>query len=260
MTDMNPESPFNQPGQPTEQPQASYQPLPTPTPVPQPAYTPLPPANLPPISRKPSKKWTIIAIVAIITTVIVAGLAAWALVNYFDQKNNVDSKVTTAVADAVKTQQDADAANFEEKEKQPNRQFAGPDDYGRLAFDYPKTWSVYVENDASKGGDYEAYFNPVSVPSVSATQQYALRVLIQDKDYDKVVDSYQSLVKNKALTASSVTADEQNGTRLDGSFTKNIKGSAVIFKIRDKTVIVQTDAETFKPDFEALIKTITFNK
>ena len=55
-------------------------------------------------------------------------------------------------------------------------------------------------------------------------------------------------------------ADEQNGTRLDGSFTEDIRGSAVIFKIRDKTVTLRSDAETFRADFDALIKTITFNK
>lgn len=53
---------------------------------------------------------------------------------------------------------------------------------------------------------------------------------------------------------------DQNGTRLDGSFTEDIRGFAVIFKIRDKTVTIRSDAETFKGDFNALIQTITFNK
>jgi len=260
---MNPESPFTpfgggQGGQSGQQP--NFQPIQTPSPAPQPAYAPLPPAPLPPMVRTSSRKWTIIAIVAIITTLIAAGLAVWALINYFDQKNDVDSKITSAVATAVKEQQDTDAANFEEKEKQPNRTYAGPDDYGRLSFDYPKTWSIYVAKDAAKGGDYQAYFNPVSVPPIANDQRYALRVTIQEKDYDTVISSYQNLVKNNSLTASSIKADEQTGTRFDGNLTKDIKGSAVVFKIRDKTVTLQTDAETFKPDFDALIQTITFNK
>ena len=256
MTDMNPESPYSQPGGPAQQ----YQPVGTPQPAPQPVYAPIPPASMPPIRNKSSKKWVILTIVFILTTLIAAGAGTWALINYFDQKDNTDSKVTSAVASAVKQQQDSDAANFAQKEKEPNRQFAGPDDYGRLAFDYPKTWSVYVAKDATDGGDYQAYFNPVSVPPVSASQLYALRVLIQEKDYDQVISGYQTLVKNGSLTSSSVTLDGQTGTRLDGNFTKNLKGSAVIVKIRDKTVTVQTDAETFKPDFDALVKTITFNK
>lgn len=198
--------------------------------------------------------------VFIFTTLSSGGVAVWAFINYLDQKDNVDSKVSVAVAEAVKKTEDAAAAEFLEKEKQPNRQFVGPDDYGRLSFDYPKTWSVYEAKDAGTGGTYEAYFNPGVVPMIVSDQQYALHVTIEEKDYDKVVDSYKSLVSKGDLVSSSVKADDQNGTRLDGSFTKDIRGFAVIFKIRDKTVTIRSDAQTFKDDFEALIKTITFNK
>ncbi|HWT39656.1 MAG TPA: hypothetical protein VN081_00005, partial [Dongiaceae bacterium] len=241
-------------------------PLPQPSPVPMPqagGYTPLPPASASPLARKPSKLWLILTFVFIFTTLCGGGASAWALINYFDQKDNVDSKVSTAVASAVKTQADKDAADFLQKEKEPNRQFVGPDDYGRLSFDYPKTWSVYIAQDIKSNGDtYQAFFNPVEVPPVnsSSTQQYALRVTIQSQDYDKVVATYQSLVTKGSLTSSSVQADGQNGTRLDGAFSQNIHGSAVIFKIRDKTVTVQTDAQAFSDDFNALVKTITFNK
>jgi hypothetical protein len=197
-----------------------------------------------------------------VLTVGFAALAVWAYVNYNDQKTNVDGKVTSAVAVAKKAQADSDAASFEAADKLPNRTFVGPDDYGRLTFSYPKTWSLYVDKDISSGGTtYAAYLNPGSVPSVSsqATQQYALRVTIESMDYDKVVATYEALVKTGALKSSAVTVNGNNGTRIDGNFTKDIRGSAVIFKIRDKTVTLRTDADTFKPDFEALIKTIKFN-
>ena len=198
--------------------------------------------------------------VLIALTLAAAGVAIWAYMNYLDQKNNVDSKISSAVAVAVKETKDADAAEFLEKEKQPNRQFVGPDDYGRLSFDYPKTWSVYEAKSVTAGGTYEAYFNPGVVPMIDNKQQDALHVTIEEKDYDKVVDSYKQPVSKGELKSSSVKFAEQNGTRLDGSFTKDIRGQAVIFKIRDKTVTVRSDAETFKEDFEALIKTIEFNK
>lgn len=207
-----------------------------------------------------ANSWMIVGVVFIITTVAALGVMVWALINYLDQKNNVDTKVETAVTTARKEQADADEAKFNERDKEPNREFVGPEDYGRLTFDYPKTWSVYVEKDASTGKTYQAYLNPVAVPPVSSTQQYALRVVIETKDYDQVIDSYQSLVKKGDLKSSAVKADSQDGTRLDGSFSKDIRGSAVIFKIRDKTVTIRTDADTFKADFDKLISTITFNK
>lgn len=203
---------------------------------------------------------SLIAIISLIILVLGAGSAAiWAYINYTEQKTDVDGKVSLAVADARRDQSEADFVKYQEELKQPNTLFAGPDDYGRLTFSYPKTWSVYVAKDVSKGGSYEAYLNPVTVPPVSSSQQFAARVLIEEKDYDQVLKSYDSLVKKGDLRSSVSVANGNNGTRFDGNFSKDIRGAAVIFKIRDKTVTVRTDADTFKPDFENIIKTINFN-
>jgi len=204
---------------------------------------------------------SLIAIIALVVLVLASGSAAiWAYVNYNEQKTNVDGKIDLAVAEGKKAQADADEVKFAEREKEPNRQFVGPDDYGRVTFDYPKTWSVYEAKDIRQGGDYEAYLNPITVPPVSETQQYSLRVRIEQRDYDQVVKTYQELVKKGSLRSSATSANGNNGTRLDGNFTKDIRGSAVIYKIRDKTVTLRTDADTFKPDFENIIKTLNFNQ
>lgn len=204
---------------------------------------------------------SLIAIIGLVILVLAAGSAAiWGYLNYTEQKTNVDGKINLAVAVAKKAQSDADETKFAEREKEPNRAFVGPDDYGRVTFMYPKTWSVYVAKDVNiNSGDYEAYLNPVTVPPVSTIQQFSLRVTIQTKDYDQVLQTYQPLVKKGDLRSSATSANGNNGTRLDGNFTKDIRGAAVIYKIRDKTLTVQTDADTFLPDFEAIIKTINFN-
>ncbi|MEI7539207.1 MAG: hypothetical protein WCJ36_00340 [Candidatus Saccharibacteria bacterium] len=207
-----------------------------------------------------SNSWMVATISLIVAVAILAGLAVWSFVNYNDQKNNVDIKVSSAVASAKKTQADSDETKFAQREKEPNRQFVGPDDYGRVTFDYPKTWSVYINKDASDGDTYEAYLNPITVPPVSSTQQFALRVTIEQRDYDTAITSYDSLVKKGELKSSSVTVGGVVGTRLDGKFSDDIRGSAVIFKIRDKTLTIRTDADTFKADFDTIITTIKFNQ
>lgn len=194
-----------------------------------------------------------------IAVVGLGALSIWAYMNYNEQKTNVDGKIALAEATAKKEQADEDEAKFLEREKEPNRQFAGPDDYGRLTFDYPKTWSVHVARDVSKGGSYQAFLNPVTVPPVSEKQQFALRVTIDEKDYDAVLKSYQPRVNTGKLKTSAVSANGHDGTRLEGEFSENIRGTAVLYKIRDKTVTIRTDADTFKPDFEKLITTINFN-
>ena len=204
--------------------------------------------------------WLVATIGLTVLSLGAIAAAAWGMYNYTEQKTNVDGKVNLAVITAKKDQADSDEAKFAEREKEPNRQFVGPDDYGRLTFNYPKTWSAYINKDAKQGGTYEAYLNPVSVPPVSASQQYALRVTIEAKNYEAVIASYEPLVKKGDLRSSAVSVDGNRGTRIDGSFSKDIRGSAVIYKIRDKTITLRSDADTFKTDFNALIATIKFNQ
>jgi len=206
---------------------------------------------------------SMIAIIGLAVLVLAAGSAAiWAYVNYDQQKTDVDNKIALAVAQAKNDKANEDEAKFAEREKEPNRQFVGPDNLGRLVFNYPKTWSAFVASDGSgsSGTTYNAYLNPITVPPLGEKQQFALRVTIEQKDYAQVVQSYQEKVKNGDLHSSATTSNGHNGTRLDGQFTPDIRGAAVIYQIRDKTVTFRTDADTFKPDFENLIKTIDFNQ
>ncbi len=190
--------------------------------------------------------------------VIFGGLAIWSYMQYTEQKTDVDGKIKVAVLDAEKKQSDEDEKKFAEREKEPNKDFIGPDDYGRLSFKYPKTWSLHEATDITRGGDYEAYLSPGKVPPITPNQQFALRVTIENKDYDRVVGQYDSLVKKGDLRSSSTVSQGNTGTRLDGNFNKDIRGAAVIYKIRDKTATIRTDADTFKPDFEKVIQSISF--
>jgi hypothetical protein len=204
---------------------------------------------------------SLITIILLGILFLAAGSAAiWAYANYTEQKTNVDGKVELAVAEARKDQAEIEAEKFAEREKEPNRQFVGPDDYGRLTFDYPKTWSVYVAKDVAEGGAYLAYLNPVTVPPVSDKQQFALRVSIEQTDYDEVVKTYDARIKKGDLRSTGFSANGHNGIRFDGNFSKDIRGAVVLLKLRDKTVTIRTDADTFKPDFENIITTINFNQ
>lgn len=203
-----------------------------------------------------------VAIVGLALLVLILGaLSIWAIVSYNEQKTDVEGRVAVAVAEAKNAQATEDEKKYLEREKEPLEKFVGPEDYGRLTFSYPKTWSGYIDKDAANGGEYKVYFHPEVVPPVgnSETQQFALRVTIEQRDYDQVVQSYDGLVKKGDLKQSSTSSQGNNGTRLEGNFSKNIRGAAVIYKSRDKTITLRTDAFTFKPDFDKLVQTIEFN-
>lgn len=208
---------------------------------------------------KPKRTALVLAIVFGLMALALGGACVWLTINYLDQKDNVDQKVDTAVAQAVKVREDELEANFAEREKEPFLSFVGPEDLGRLTFRYPKTWSTYVAKD---GVPFEAYFHPKQVQPATSTTRYALRVLIEGRDYEVVLKKYDSAIKKGNLTAATLTVGGDTvATRLDGAFSKTITGSAVVFKLRDKTVTLRTDAdESFRSDFDKLIQTIDFNK
>ena len=187
------------------------------------------------------------------------GAFIWAYTSYVDQRNNVDSKISVAVDAAKKAQVTEDEVKLVEALKEPYQQLVGPDDLGRVTLSYPKTWSVYIAK-AGGTGSYEAYLHPGSVPTVSVSQAYAARVVINEQAYETVIGSYAALVKKGDLKSSPITVGNFSGIRLDGKFTASRTGSAVIFKIRDKTLIVATDIAEYQADFNNIIvKSLNLN-
>lgn len=197
------------------------------------------------------------SIVLALLSAALAGVSVWSYTQYLDQKNNTDAKIETAVTAAEKTQAESLEKNFVEREKQPYKQFSGPSDLGNVRFDYPKTWSVYV---APGDGDYQAYLNPNVVPAVTNTQPYAARVVIENESYESSLKRYEGTVKKGDLKSTPITINGFTGVRFDGSFSKEREGSAVVFKVRDKTLTIATDASAFRADFDGVIlKSLDFN-
>ena len=118
---------------------------------------------------------------------------------------------------------------------------------------------MYESEQLSNGSDYKAYFSPGVIPVITSDTQYALRVFIEQKNYDDVVNRYQDLVQSGKLKSSTTNANGQQGTRLDGSFSNYIKGSAVIYRCRQQTITIATDASAWQDDFENIIKTLQYN-
>lgn len=208
----------------------------------------------------------IIAIVTLsVLVAIIGGFAGWVYMQYMDQKTNVDSKVSAAATDAAKKQEDADNTKFTEEQKKPYMTFSGPTDYGHLTFDYPKTWSAYQATDIRQGGGvtFYAYLHPVFVPPTTPTdQKFALRIVIEQKTYDTVLAGYDKQLKKGDLQSSAWTDNDHGltGTMLTGNFTTDIRGTAVLIKMRDRTLTVRTDADIFNDDYKVVLKSLNFNQ
>ncbi len=201
-------------------------------------------------------------VISILTALTFVGLFIWMTIRYNEVSEDVEGQISEAVATAKYEQAVKLEEEFAIREQDPYRVFTGPVDYGQVSFRYPKTWSVYVEADAAKGGDFKAYFNPIQVDTVSNNTINALRLIIRDKAFDEVAQEYQRYIDRsdynlsvESITVSGVAANLYTGTIPNSE----LSGYIVIFKVRDKTVIFQTDSVVFKSDFDKILSTVTFN-
>ncbi|MBQ9180746.1 hypothetical protein IJ135_01465 [Candidatus Saccharibacteria bacterium] len=216
----------------------------------------------------PNKKdvGNIIKIVAIVVLSLISvtfiGLFIWMSMQYNDASTDLAAQIKTATDAAVDANTMELEAEFAEREKDPYRDFAGPVDYGQLSFKYPKTWSLYIAADAAFGGDYYAYFNPIEVNAVSNTTINALRVMIFDRSFEAVAAEYQTYLtrENSNLVMDTVSVGGALANRYIGTIPNTeLSGIIVIFKIRDKTAMLRTDAMIFEGDFNKVLETVTFN-
>jgi hypothetical protein len=222
-------------------------------------------APVAPVEKKDHSTVVFVIIIVFLAILMVTffGLFIWKLMDYNEISTDVNGQIEVAVAAAKDEQATKDEQEFLEREKYPFQYFSGPADYGQLTFQYPKTWSVYIASDASKGGDFKAYLNPVQVDEVSDKTINALRVSILTKDFESTAASYQNYVNNKEANlrmesitlTSGVAANKYIGT-IPGT---ELNGIVVIFKIRDKTAVLQTDSAFFETDFNKLLETVQFN-
>jgi hypothetical protein len=77
-----------------------------------------------------------------------AGFGGWAFMGRQDYKDNSDQKSATAVEAAKKSQAAELQKKFDEDYKNPNKTYQGPVSFGSVKFNYPKTWSAYVDENS----------------------------------------------------------------------------------------------------------------
>lgn len=231
---------------------------------------PMVPQNLPgqqtAVAFPEKKNSTLIETIILVVVCIIAAVAiVFAVINfmqYNELKNNADSEKEIAVAEAKKDQQEIDNLKFEDQLKLPNNPFTGPSDYGSLSFEYPKTWSVYVESDGLNNSDFVSYFAPSQInPVGSEDSRYALRFYILNRQFNDVVKDYEKLASDNGLSQSTFNGDNNriSGIRYEGSISDEIDGVVIVTKVNDKTAIFQTDAKVYMDDFNKLISSLRRN-
>jgi hypothetical protein len=209
--------------------------------------------------------WTAGLILLLIAAI---GFGGWAFTRMQDYKTNSDQKTAVAVSQAKTAQAKELQAKFEEQSKSPYKSFNGSPTYGSITFNYPKTWSAYVDN-SNTSIPIDGYFHPGEVPGTESKTAYALRAELLSQDYAQVLQSYSSPITGGKITARAYVpprmqgvANVVPGTYLTGQINdqdQTQSGSMVIMKVRDKTLKISTESQSYATDFNnVVLSSLTF--
>ncbi len=187
--------------------------------------------------------------------VVTMVFGVWAFASRQDYKDNVDAKIDEATLLAVKQAETAKDAEFVEKEKLPTRNYRGPETYGSVSLDYPKTWSIYAE-EASSGTVLDLYAFPAIVPGIKSKQSYGLRLEITSNSYDSEIKRIQSSVERGEATSVAFRPEKVPsvlGIKVNGQISNDKTGSMVILPLRDRTIKIYTELPQFTGDFNNIV-------
>jgi hypothetical protein len=204
----------------------------------------------------------LMTIVLVLLLIGALAFGGWAFKNMQDYKNNSDKKAAVAVEAAKKVQTTQLQAQFDEQSKSPNKTFHGSPTYGSISFNYPKTWSGYIDS-SNSSEPINAYFNPDIVPGVQSKTAYALRLELVSTDYAQVLQQLNSQITQGTVTARAYVppklqgvANVVPGTYLSGQINnqdQTQRGFMVAIKVRDKTLEIYTDSAEFANDFNNIV-------
>lgn len=183
--------------------------------------------------------------------------AVWAFQSRQIYKNNVDQKISVAVADAKKQQNVADTAKFNEDQKNPLRTYNGPSAYGSIIVNYPKTWSAYVDESGQGNALVDGYFQPGTVPSITdQNSTFALHIQVIAQNYSTEVASLsnqQSTSSLKITPFALAQVPSVVGIRADGQISQTKTGTIILLPLRDTTLEISTEATQYLSDFNNYI-------
>ncbi|HVV66589.1 MAG TPA: hypothetical protein VHB72_00765 [Candidatus Saccharimonadales bacterium] len=198
--------------------------------------------------------------------VLVIVFAAWAFSSRQDYKNHTDAKINAAVTVAKQQESSLKDTQFAEEEKNPLKAYTGPEAYGSIVLNYPKTWSSYV-SDSSSGGSagangavIDGYFYPGVVPSItSQSSVFALRLQVLSQPYSQVTQNLTSLTQsnNPPVIVPYALPKVPNitGVKITGSLPGQVNktGQMVILPLRSQTLELWTEGNQFTSDFNNII-------
>jgi hypothetical protein len=200
-------------------------------------------------------------VISLILTVLLLvgaiGFGAWAYSNMTDYRDNSDQKSAAAAETAAKQESIKKDKEFAEESKSPLKTYNGPDAYGSLVVQFPKTWSGFVDDSGRGSTQVDGYFNPNVVPSVSdQNSSFALRVQVLNQAYSQTLQNIKSQQQSGKLSVSAYALPKLPkvvGIRAVGQVSNQKTVDMVVLPLRSQTVEIWTEGSQYGDDFNKYI-------
>jgi hypothetical protein len=196
-------------------------------------------------------------ILAVLLLAGAIGFGAWAYMGRQDYKNNVDSKVSAAAETAKQQESAAKDSEFAEAAKKPLKIYNGPEAYGSLEAQYPKTWSGYVDDTGKGGALVDGYFAPGVVPSISDQNSvYSLRFKVLSQSYAQTLQNLAGQQQSGKLNIKAYALPklpDTVGVMVTGQLVDQSNVTMVVLPLRSQTLEIWTEGSQYLNDFNTSI-------
>lgn len=195
--------------------------------------------------------------------VLFGALAVYAYMEREDAVNNLNVKIKAAVTKAVEAQKKQDSEENRKANDLPYRVYTADQLDGGFQLQIPKSWSLVANKNADPTTQLEILSNPnvvVDNQAQNATNTQGFKMLLLKKNQTEVVKNYDALVKQKKVTSKGVQVSGISATRFEGQIdNQRHTGVAIVFPVRDKTVVMITENMNYKDEFEKIVSTAKIN-
>ncbi len=207
---------------------------------------------------------SIFLLISLLLLAVVFGV--WAYQGRQDYKNNVDEKITAAIADARQGIVAEEQQKFTEQSKSPLRTWVGPESFGAIRVKYPRTWSGYVASHDDRQPYVDAYFQQGTVPDVTDQKSvFALRVRVSGNSYSTIMQQYQGSVKSGLASVTPYKLPKVKGV-IGSKITGQIygysgkTGTVIVLPLRNNALEIWTESNQYLNDFNKyILPNLTFS-
>lgn len=196
----------------------------------------------------------LLAFILVILLLMALAFGVWAYIGRQHYKTNSAAIVAAAVTVAKQQEDVVKDAQFAVVQAQPLRTYNGPETYGSLVVQYPKTWSGYVDDTGSGSALVDGYFASGVVPPLTNTNSnFALRVQVVAQSYSQTLQSLTGSGTAKVNAYALPKVPKAVGVEITGKLSGGKSGTMVVLPLRDKTLQIWTEGDQFLNDFNAYI-------